>query len=193
MDESSTISDHFDRRLIDGLYVETLVLADEARSFFDLHREAERAGLAEMDKVTFACESLKVTTRLMHVIAWLLAQRAIFNGELPASSRGDERFRLGAAAGSSADATRHISPEMAALILASEDIYQPWPGLSGNLSGVRAAGGWHRPARRATCSIALNMLSGRNRCPDVLPRSLFQHRLGATAQSEARMALAVGR
>lgn len=124
MDESSTISDHFDRRLIDGLYVETLVLADEARAFFDLHGEAERAGLAEMDKVTFACESLKVTTRLMHVIAWLLAQRAIFNGELPASSRGDERFRLGPAARSSAGATRHISPEMAALILASEDIYQ---------------------------------------------------------------------
>lgn len=124
MDDSPAISDHFDRRLIDSLYVEVLVLADEARAFFDHHGEAERAEMVEMDRVTVACESLKVTTRLMHVLAWLLAQRAIFNGEVAISARGDKRFRLGMAASSAAGAVAHISDEMVALIQASEDIYQ---------------------------------------------------------------------
>lgn len=139
MDDSPAISDHFDRRLIDSLYVEALVLADEARAFFDRYGEAERADLAEMDRVMVACESLKVTTRLMHVLAWLLAQRAICNGELAISARGDRRFRLGMAANSAAAAVAHISDEMAALIVASEDIYQRVARLEGQFVG-RARG-----------------------------------------------------
>jgi hypothetical protein len=33
-------------------------------------------------RVSFACESLKVTTRIMHIVAWLLTQRAIESGEI---------------------------------------------------------------------------------------------------------------
>ena len=42
------------------------------------------------------CESLKVTTRLMHVIAWLLTQRAVDAGEMRRDGRRPER-RLGEA------------------------------------------------------------------------------------------------
>ena len=35
-------------------------------------------------RVGFACESLKVTTRIMHIVAWLLTQRAVESGELHA-------------------------------------------------------------------------------------------------------------
>jgi len=124
MDESPLITDHFDRRLIDSLYVEALVLADEARAFFDQHEGVARAAVSGMGKVTFACESLKVTTRLMHVIAWLLVQRAIVNGELAASVRGDDRFRLGAATVSAVGVAQHGNHEMMALMIASEDLYQ---------------------------------------------------------------------
>jgi len=124
MNDSTTLLGHFDRRLTDSLYVEAMVLADEARSFFDGEGEAQRAALAEMDRITFACESLKVTTRLMHVIAWLLAQRAIFNGELAESVRGEECFQLGEAAQTSAAIAQRFSPDMAGLIRGSEDLYQ---------------------------------------------------------------------
>jgi regulator of CtrA degradation len=153
MGESNTISEHFDRRLIDSLYVEALVLADEARAFFDRHGEARRIALAEMDRVTFACESLKVTTRLMHVIAWLLAQRAILNGELAPSARGDDRFRLGVAAVSVVGGAEDFNPELTAVILAREDIYQRVARLERQLVG-RARG-----QRMAPPSPARDLLS----------------------------------
>ena len=83
------------QRLIDSLYVEAMVLADEARSYFDEMGRAERDTLDPMARVTFSCESLKVTTRLMHVIAWLLTQRAVVAGELSPREALDPSRRLG--------------------------------------------------------------------------------------------------
>src|SRR6476659_5307082 len=67
-------------RLIDSLYTEAMLLADEARSYFDDAGRDERSMLEPAARVGFACESLKVTTRIMHIVAWLLTQRAIESG-----------------------------------------------------------------------------------------------------------------
>ena len=56
-------------RLIDSLYTEAMLLADEARSYFDDAGRDERATLEPFARVGFACESLKVTTRIMHIVA----------------------------------------------------------------------------------------------------------------------------
>ncbi|WP_315760891.1 DUF1465 family protein [Sphingomonas sp. Y38-1Y] len=85
----------FERRLIDTLYVEAMLLADEARDYFDEAGRAEREALAPLARVSFSCESLKVTTRLMHVIAWLLTQRAVAAGELTPRDAMDGARRLG--------------------------------------------------------------------------------------------------
>ncbi len=69
-------------RLIDSLYTEAMLLADEARSYFDDAGRDERPTLEPFARVGFACESLKVTTRIMHIVAWLLTQRAIELGEI---------------------------------------------------------------------------------------------------------------
>src|SRR6476619_1668895 len=69
-------------RLIDSLYTEAMLLADEARSYFDDAGREERSPLEPFARVGFACESLKVTTRVMHIVAWLLTQRAIETGEI---------------------------------------------------------------------------------------------------------------
>ena len=69
-------------KLVASLYTEAMLLADEARSYFDMSGRADRDSLDPIDRVGFSCESLKVTTRLMHVIAWLLTQRAVEAGEL---------------------------------------------------------------------------------------------------------------
>ncbi|KQM93511.1 hypothetical protein ASE70_13965 [Sphingomonas sp. Leaf22] len=80
------------RRLIDSMYVEAMLLADEARAYFDQVGMAERATLDPMARVVLSCESLKITTRLMHVIAWLLTQKAIDAGEM-AAEMGDDPIR----------------------------------------------------------------------------------------------------
>ena len=112
------------RRLIDTLYVEAMVLADDARSYFDDGGREEREALAPMARVTFSCESLKVTTRLMHVIAWLLIQRAVLAGELAEGDALDPARRLGDAPVTDA-ATIAELPDMArGLVISSMDIHR---------------------------------------------------------------------
>ena len=149
MNDSATLMHQFDRRLIDSLYTEAMVLADEARGFFDYRAEENRAALGKIERVEFSCESLKVTTRLMHVIAWLLAQRASFTGELSEAVRHDPRYRLGEAAPSLDGAIAHFSGDMLALIDASEDLYDRVARLEGQLVGRSRGvhGGILSPAR----------------------------------------------
>ncbi|MGN6374356.1 MAG: DUF1465 family protein [Sphingomonas sp.] len=112
------------RRLIDSLYLEAMVMADEARSYFDQAGRDDRHGLAPLERVSFSCESLKVTTRLMHIIAWLLTQRAVEAGEIPMREALDPLRRLGRAPHSDPAAVA-IMPEPAqALIAASIDLYR---------------------------------------------------------------------
>src|SRR3546814_14924453 len=74
-----------------------MVLADEARSYFDRGGLEDREAMSPADRVAFSCESLKVTTRLLHVVSWLLLRRSVDAGELrpaelqhPARRRGNE-------------------------------------------------------------------------------------------------------
>jgi regulator of CtrA degradation len=110
-------------KLIDGLYVEAMVLADEARSYFDSGGRDDRLALDPLDRVGFSCESLKVTTRLMHVIAWLLTQRAVAAGELDREQAGATERRLGPAADTDEALAARLPEAAADLIRASEELY----------------------------------------------------------------------
>src|SRR5690606_7897559 len=58
--------------IVDALYCEALVLADEARSAFDLSGRLTRAAEDEdLARIALSCEALRTTTRMMHAIAWL--------------------------------------------------------------------------------------------------------------------------
>lgn len=111
------------RRVIDTLYIDAMVLADEARSYFDEGGRADRETLDPMARVSFSCESLKVTTRLMHVIAWLLTQRAVDAGEMTAREACDPSRRLGPAPVSAAAAVTALPDRARETITASVDLY----------------------------------------------------------------------
>ncbi|MFA9201653.1 MAG: DUF1465 family protein [Cypionkella sp.] len=66
--------------IIETLYCEALVLADEVRAAFDL--SPARAGSEDLVRIALSVEGLRTTTRMMHVLAWLLNHRAYFGGEL---------------------------------------------------------------------------------------------------------------
>jgi regulator of CtrA degradation len=110
-------------KLVDALYVEAMVLADEARSYFDAQGRNDRLSLDPIDRVGFSCESLKVTTRLMHVIAWLLTQRAVAAGELSRDQAGQAERRLGEAPDTDRDLFQRLPQTAAELVRASEDLY----------------------------------------------------------------------
>ena len=110
-------------RLIDSLYTEAMLLADEARSYFDDAGREERSTLKPFARVGFACESLKVTTRVMHIVAWLLTQRAIETGEIPARDGQRPERRLGNAQESDPAVVETLPPSARKLINASADLY----------------------------------------------------------------------
>lgn len=111
-------------RLVESLYTEAMLMADEARTYFDAQGRAERDTLDPFVRVGFACESLKVTTRLMHIIAWLLTQRAVETGELTAASGRRPERRLGHAGSSDAAVVEQLPPAARALIASSTDLYE---------------------------------------------------------------------
>lgn len=69
--------------IVEALYNEALLLADEVRGAFDLSGRLDDASVDEdLARIALSCEALRTTTRMMHVIAWLLNQRAFFKGEI---------------------------------------------------------------------------------------------------------------
>ena len=110
-------------KLIASLYTEAMVLADETRSYFDRQGREERDSLDPVLRVGFSCESLKVTTRLMHVIAWLLTQRAVEAGEIsPAQARKPSR-RLGESPQSDESVLGRLPETARGLVEASRELY----------------------------------------------------------------------
>jgi len=126
MDESSGTSRpevRITSRLVDSLYTEAMLLADEARSYFDDAGRDDRLTLEPFERVSFACESLKVTTRIMHIVAWLLTQRAIETGEIPGQEGRRPERRLGHAQQSAPEAVAKLPPAAQRLVDASSDLY----------------------------------------------------------------------
>jgi regulator of CtrA degradation len=110
-------------RLIDSFYTEAMLLADEARSYFDDAGRDDRALLDPFVRVGFACESLKVTTRIMHIVAWLLTQRAIETGEIGTIEGRRPERRLGHAQDSDPAVVTQLPHSAQRLIGSSIDLY----------------------------------------------------------------------
>jgi regulator of CtrA degradation len=115
-------------RVINALYVEAMVLADEARAYFDQAGHSARDAMRPLDRVSFSCESLKVTTRLMHSIAWLLTQRAMEERTSPGSDP-----RLGLAASSDSRTLDTLPEEARRIVSATIDLYDRITRLQRNL------------------------------------------------------------
>ncbi len=138
-------------KLIDGLYVEAMVLADEARSYFDSTARDDRLALAAIDRVAFSCESLKVTTRLMHVIAWLLHRRAMIAGD-PGAGPHDSAARIGEPVAADWDICAGFEASICRIIAASERLFE-------RIAALEA--GWNAPLAMTPVQRLLAQLEAR--------------------------------
>ncbi|HEU4820764.1 MAG TPA: DUF1465 family protein [Qipengyuania sp.] len=127
------MSAHRIRRLVvEELYEETLVLADEARAVFDLRGRDPDEKASDSVRIALSIEGLRTTTRLMNLLAWLLNQRAFFAGELSES----QVRRCGTLARDrNADPVQmeQLLPATRALIRESERLYARAQRLDGQL------------------------------------------------------------
>ncbi len=100
------------RPLLAALYTDAMVLADDTRAYIG-HIVGDDDAMADpLDRVLLACEQLRMTTRLMTVLAWLLAWRAVDAGEMD----GAHLPRLDPAAPSDLAAIGDVPDEARALI-----------------------------------------------------------------------------
>jgi regulator of CtrA degradation len=114
--------------LLDSLYTEAVLLVDDVRACFD--RSIGAGHLSPEISVAFSCESLKVSTRLMHSIAWLLNQKALGAGEITRDEAQNEAKNLGYAPASDGPLVLQFPLEAQALIGASEELYSRLKRLS---------------------------------------------------------------
>ena len=111
------------RAQVENLYVEAMLLADEAHAAFAAQRDLGRAGGDAAAQIGLACESLKTTTRLMHVIAWLLHRRAMFAGD-PGAGPNDSAARIGEAVAADWAICASFDVSVRRIISASERLFE---------------------------------------------------------------------
>ncbi|WP_448206886.1 DUF1465 family protein [Azospirillum sp. sgz302134] len=78
-----------------GTYEETMALLIEARNYIAYHEAVQnRTTLPPHVRLQISYESMRVTSRLTQVMAWLLAQKAVHAGEITREQAAGEEFAL---------------------------------------------------------------------------------------------------
>jgi regulator of CtrA degradation len=83
-------------RFFSRVFDETMSLLTATRDYFTYAYPAAERSLAPAERMRLSCESMRITARLSQVMAWLLAQRAAFAGEISREEAASARFSLGA-------------------------------------------------------------------------------------------------
>lgn len=81
-------------RFFTKTYDETVALLEQTRDYLTHALPLVQAKFTPMQRTRINCESMRVTARLAQVMAWLLAQRAVFHGEISREEAVGDRFRL---------------------------------------------------------------------------------------------------
>ncbi|WP_366108156.1 DUF1465 family protein [uncultured Brevundimonas sp.] len=80
--------------LFQRLFREGIELVEETASYLDGDGRTESRLLTRSAALSYASESMKLTTRLMQVSSWLLVQRAVNEGTITAEVASNDRYRL---------------------------------------------------------------------------------------------------
>ena len=81
-------------RFFGKTYDETMALLVASRDYLANAQPADAKGLKPIERLRVNCEAMRLTTRLTQVMAWLLAQRAVHEGELSREVAAGEDYRL---------------------------------------------------------------------------------------------------
>jgi len=83
-------------RFFGKTYDETMSLLLASRDYLANAQPADATGLRPIDRLRVNCEAMRLTTRLTQIMAWLLEQRAVFEGEMSRTMAAADEFRLSA-------------------------------------------------------------------------------------------------
>ncbi|MFQ5775998.1 MAG: DUF1465 family protein [Kiloniellaceae bacterium] len=111
----------------DNTFAEAVALACDARDYVTFQGPADLLKLSPTGRIAASCESMRLTSRVAQVIAWLLVQKAVHAGELEREEAAQPRYRLGGrnVCGQSEPVADEPLPErLAELLERSHRLYQ---------------------------------------------------------------------
>jgi len=77
-----------------ALFREGMTLVEETAAYLDGPGRVEAKELPRLTALSYAAESMRLTTRLMQLASWLLLQRAVNEGELSQTEAATEKRRI---------------------------------------------------------------------------------------------------
>jgi regulator of CtrA degradation len=77
-----------------AMFREGMALVEETASYLDGTGRQESKHLGRAASLTYATESMRLTTRLMQLASWLLLQRAVNEGEMTAEAANSEKSKV---------------------------------------------------------------------------------------------------
>lgn len=77
-----------------ALFREGMLLVEDTASYLDGPGREESKALSRRAALTYASESMRLTTRLMQIASWLLVQRAVAEGEIAPNEALKEKHRV---------------------------------------------------------------------------------------------------
>ena len=77
-----------------ALFREGMSLVEDTAAYLDGPGREESRKLDRAASLTYASESMRLTTRLMQIASWLLVQRAVAEGEISAGQALQEKNRV---------------------------------------------------------------------------------------------------
>ncbi len=107
-----------------NLFREGMDLVEETAAYLDGDGRSEAKALERSVSLTYATESMRLTTRLMQLASWLLLHRAVKEGEmtLTQANREKTKVKLTAADPGPADMIEKLPPQLQDLIARSMDL-----------------------------------------------------------------------
>ena len=122
---AGVVLDFAKSELFDRTFHEGMTLVEETAAYLDGPGRQESKRLTRAAALTYAAESMSLTTRLMQVASWLLVQRAVREGDMEPALACDARYRLAPeAAAASGHDLAGMPTGLAQLLDRSERLYE---------------------------------------------------------------------
>jgi len=120
----SIVRDFASSDLFDRTFKEGMALVEETAAYLDGDGRRDSRLLPREDALLYAGESMRLTTRLMQIASWLLVQRAVREGDMPAQDACDEKYRIAALNAEGAEKPQALPGGLLNLLDRSNRLYE---------------------------------------------------------------------
>lgn len=91
---AGVLKDFAKSELFERTFKEGMEMVEETAAYLDGAGRKESKLLSRAAALSYAGESMKLTTRLMQIASWLLVQRAVREGDMPVAEAFQDRYRV---------------------------------------------------------------------------------------------------